>query len=363
MRVLAITPWFPTKNKPASGIFTVRDVELLQRDNEVTVLHLVNPSDTALPQSDFPGIQVITHPYSFLSPRSVWSATKMVKSLSGNADLVHSMAMSSLLPVFLSRPKLPWVHTEHFSELVNPTLPWARRILLGALKNLYRCPTETVAVGKQLAEVIDRYRTWPTWVIGNFVRFGSSPQKLEASSGSVRIFSIGGLISRKGILESIETVAALRARGIAASLKWAGTGELQQQAEALITELGLQQHVTLLGHVSPEELSTYFEEADVFLLPTEAETFGVVFAEALAHGVPVVTSGSGGHLDFLPPTASRVVGVRGAEPLADAIVDLLADPGLLTATQIVDYAAEAFSESARQDAYRAVYREASNRTG
>lgn len=361
--MLVVTPWFPTRTKPSSGIFTVRDVELLQQDHEVTVLHLVNPGDMSSNEVSFQGITLLRQPYSFLNPVSVLRAALTVKQLSKSHDIVHTMAMSSLLPTLLASTKKPWVHTEHFSELVNPTLSRGRKILLAFLKNLYRFPGETVAVGKQLAQTIDQYRSEPTSVIGNYVRFPKPDSHIRkgAKDSVVRVLAVGGLISRKGPTEAVDAVALLRERGVDATLSWAGTGNLESAVRERISSHQLEDYVKILGHVDPDELSSHFTSSDVFVLPTEAETFGVVFAEALASGLPVVTSGVGGHLDFLPPRGSRVVRDRTGVAIADAVQELLADPQRMTRTELVNYASKIFSEETRRLAYKKVYFCAVNR--
>lgn len=361
MRVLALTPWFPSKRRPAAGIFTLRDVELLAADHDVTVLHLGRPEDLSAGEETSVGrlgIEVVRLPYSFLSPRSVRKAAAKVRELLKENDALHSMAMSSLLPAALARPRVPWIHTEHFSELVNPELPAHRRSLLRILKNLYRLPDEVVAVGRDLAETIEEQRSKPSWIIGNYVRFPEGLLPRREPHACIRILSVGGLISRKGPLESVEAVAELRDRGQSASLRWAGTGELAQAVKERAAELGMSEHVELLGYVAPEQLGEEFAGADVFLLPTEAETFGVVFAEALAHGLPVVTSGVGGHLDFLPDEGSRVVTERSGVALADAIEQLLGSPTLPSPQELSNYARNSFSEETRRRRYLAAYRSA-----
>ncbi len=352
MRVLVVTPWLPTAKKPAAGTFTLRDIELLQRDHTVTILHLTDadPGEPAPPGT-------VRSSYNFRSPSSVRAATRAVQDLLDSHDLVHTMAMSALLPVAAARPTLPWVHTEHFSELVNPNLPWHRKALLRTLSTLYRFPTQTVAVGTELANVLDKHRAEPTTVIGNYVRF---PAELHdrPPREDPQLLAVGGLIPRKGPLESVQTLAELHDRGVHATLTWVGTGPLEDKMRTLARHLSVEEFLHLPGFVTPNDLSQYFLDADLFFLPTQAETFGVVFAEALAHGLPVVGAGVGGHIDFLPPEGSRIATSRRPEKLAAATRELLDDPKRLTRTQLSSYAASRFSEERRQTQYADVYTQA-----
>jgi glycosyltransferase involved in cell wall biosynthesis len=95
---------------------------------------------------------------------------------------------------------------------------------------------------------------------------------------------------KKGVLELV------RAWGQAAPTGWrlciAGPDEGGHwgQVERLVRQLGLGDRVEYLGPVEGERKAALYREADLFLLPTFSENFGVVVAEALAHGLPVITT-------------------------------------------------------------------------
>jgi len=64
----------------------------------------------------------------------------------------------------------------------------------------------------------------------------------------------------------------------------------QAQLESLVTELGLKTEVTFTGMLTGERKAVALRNADLFVLPTHSENFGIAVAEALAHEVPVVTT-------------------------------------------------------------------------
>ena len=197
-------------------------------------------------------------------------------------------------------------------------------------------------------------------MIGNHVPVGhthslpTSPE--ERGSAPLRLIAIGGLIDRKGPLQAIEAVSALRTRGIVATLDWVGNGPLEAAVHDRIDALDLNRSVSLLGQMSPQRIPELLRQAHLFVLPTSVETFGVAFAEALGQGLPVVATGRGGHLDFLPSSASRVVSTRTGEAIADAIVSLSTDPHRWSASRILEYAGDRFSDERRREAYAEIYR-------
>jgi glycosyltransferase involved in cell wall biosynthesis len=94
----------------------------------------------------------------------------------------------------------------------------------------------------------------------------------------------------KGLPMLIEAWARLRPAGW--ELHIAGPDESGHllHVQAQIKAGGLSDSVRILGPVSAAQKSTVFAQADLFVLPTHSENFGMVIAEALAHGVPVLTT-------------------------------------------------------------------------
>jgi phosphatidyl-myo-inositol dimannoside synthase len=78
-----------------------------------------------------------------------------------------------------------------------------------------------------------------------------------------------------------------------------GDGDDRPRLEALAADLGLTEWVRFVGLVGSEELPDYFRLADVFVMPSTGEGFGIVFLEALASGIPVIGGNSDGTLDAL----------------------------------------------------------------
>lgn len=361
MRILAVTPWFPTDENPGEGIFNLRDVELLARRNEVKVLHLVPPGASL--RSSTPGnttgIEVQRVPFALSRPSTFRGAVRALRDLGGSSDLVHSMAFPALFPTKWARLEIPWVHTEHWSALVAEAPTILARLGSRFLRRVLAAPDAVVAVGSDLAAVIDGYREDSTRVIANRVEIPEIQRVPELppapGGGELRLVAVGSMIERKGPIQAVETVAELVAEGIDAHLEWIGAGELSAVVAQRAAALSVDERVTLPGHLAPPEVQEALLNAHVFLLPTAGETFGVSIAEALGCGLPVVVTGVGGHLEFLPERGSRHTPNRTGAGLAAAVLDLINDPGLLSNAQIRAFAAGRFSEESRGESYARVY--------
>ena len=115
------------------------------------------------------------------------------------------------------------------------------------------------------------------------------------------------------------------ARSTPARLILVGDGPDRQLASDLARELGREEQVTFLGKI--ESVAELLACADLFLLPSEEESFGLVALEAMASGVPVVgSSGSGLAEVVIDGVTGRLHPVGDVEAMAASAVELLTDP-------------------------------------
>jgi phosphatidyl-myo-inositol dimannoside synthase len=123
-----------------------------------------------------------------------------------------------------------------------------------------------------------------------------------------------------------------------------GDGDDRPRLEALATETGVAENVQFAGLVPPEELPDYFRLADVFVMPSTCEGFGIVFLEAMASGIPVIGGNRDGSLD---PLADGVLGTA-VDPEDDKELASAICTALATAPANVDRASrfkvQAFTE-------------------
>jgi phosphatidylinositol alpha-1,6-mannosyltransferase len=110
-----------------------------------------------------------------------------------------------------------------------------------------------------------------------------------------------------------------------------GDGDDRPRLEALALQCGVVDKVMFVGHVAPIELPDYYRLADVFVMPSTGEGFGIVFLEAMASGVPVIGGNKDGSLDPLADgEAGTAVDPDDIEALASAICATLCGPTTLT---------------------------------
>jgi glycosyltransferase involved in cell wall biosynthesis len=127
----------------------------------------------------------------------------------------------------------------------------------------------------------------------------------------------------------------LRALARLTHLDWtaviAGTPYDREHARTLnrlLDDLNLRSRVRLAGYVSDADLAGLYAHASIFALATRYEGYGLVFDEALVHGLPIVSCRTGAVPDTVPADAGRLVPPEDPEALAAAIGELLEDDAL-----------------------------------
>ncbi len=144
-----------------------------------------------------------------------------------------------------------------------------------------------------------------------------------------KILFLSRLHPKKGVELLLEAVALLRDQNKNVELLIAGPGEADyvSRLKQIGVQLGLQDSTHFLGMVRGEIKLSLYELADVFVLPTHQENFGLVLPEALACGTPVVTTRGTDIWRELAEAGAMIVDNRPSE-LADAIAELLDDDQL-----------------------------------
>lgn len=154
--------------------------------------------------------------------------------------------------------------------------------------------------------------------------------KFDYFADKVTLLYVGRLAKVKGVTHLIEAFKCLREQGLEAHLAIVGDGpertELEQQAEAS----GFKDDIVFHGLVKNADLPPYMRAADVFVLPSITsklwvQQLSMTAWQAMACGLPVVTTDTGQMCEFTPPGTGFLVPERDADALAESLAELIKD--------------------------------------
>ncbi len=162
------------------------------------------------------------------------------------------------------------------------------------------------------------------------------PEKRRSDASTpMRILSVGRMVEKKGFEYLVAACHNLAERGTEFECHIVGSGSGKEQLQKQIHELGLQDHVHLVGSLSQEQILDYYRESDIFALPCviardgDRDGIPVVLMEAMACEVPVVTTPVTGIPDLVTDReAGLLVEERIVEELTGALTELISDGDL-----------------------------------
>ena len=228
------------------------------------------------------------------------------------------------------RPRNPLVALVHHPLALETGLPAAKARDLraserSALAAVRRVIVTSTATARELtanyAVVADHLTV---------ARPGSDPVPVAIGSndGIVRLLSVGAVVPRKGFDVLVAALATL------GDLSWQLTiaGDRRRdpqtatQLNADITRYELADRIKVLGALPGEILSALYSRADLFVLASRYEGYGMAYAEAIAHGLPVIGTTAGAIPDTVPIGAGVLVAPDDTDSLARALRRTIENP-------------------------------------
>ena len=244
------------------------------------------------------------------------------QSLRGRPDVIHAhFSLWASYAAFLIRERfgIPYVITEQSTAFPLHRIPaGADKLIRLAGDHAAR----RISVSKALAAAYQPYLSKPIEIIPNVVDtlFFTPP----VAPRSRRIFSylaVGNLVVRKGFHLLLRAFAANFRNLSDVVLRIGGAGPERSRLEHLANDLGLKSQVEFLGGIGREQVRTAMQAANVLVLPSSQETFGVVLIEAMSTGIPVIATRSGGPEEIITADTGLLTSPGDVEELGKALVE------------------------------------------
>lgn len=385
LRILTIVPNWPSNFRPDLMPWLQDQVTALAPQNELSVLvlesltHYLHPRyfrtwlRTGRPPRYYsinPDVRIMSCNY-LRPPRRVLqrnvSFPLMMRAVRralgsddvGSYDLIHAHFSSPAGTVarILSRETgIPYVVTEHssqFDRLLADGID-VSKVVRDADAVICVSPGIEQEVRDTIDGELDNLRVIPNGV-------DTSAFKLTADvrprSGPLRLLFVGHLIPRKGADVLLTALRRLTDNGMKVELTIIGigaeSGPLHRQAETL----GISSNVHFAGGVSHGDIAHFFSDCDVFVLPSFAESFGVVVIEALATGKPVIATRSGGPEHIIDESVGMLVEPGDVEALASAIQGVGEQLETYVPSRLSAYVESRYSIATVADKVTALYKE------
>jgi glycosyltransferase involved in cell wall biosynthesis len=286
---------------PGGGTYHVHALSRDQaaRGHDVTVLTVSN--DESLPRRERRDGYTVVRCRPVASVLGNEMSVAMARALrrAENYDVVHAHShlyfSTNLASVRRRFGSVPLAITNH--GLYSQTAPrWLFDVYLRSLGRWTFNRADTVFCYTDIDE--RRLReygvTAPIAVVPNGIdttRF--SPDGLDSdrlTTGDPTVLFVGRLVEGKRPADAVRALAALRERRPDAQLYVCGDGQLRSQLTQQVTDAGLSEAVTFLGHVPYDEMPALYRSADALVLTSESEGLPRTVLEAMASETPVVTS-------------------------------------------------------------------------
>jgi glycosyltransferase involved in cell wall biosynthesis len=212
-------------------------------------------------------------------------------------------------------PALPEIIAMRWADHIIAPSPAVKRWLVSELK-LPESKITQIYTSADIAEA------------GNFIA-----NKTGTSRKTNMVLDVGSISTRKNQLSAVKTVSKVAAEFPDVRFVFAGMtaeADYYESIQRYIAENNLKQWVEFTGEVSRAKLFNLFNEATLFLFPTTAEAQGLVVAEAMAFGLPVVSSNIEPIADMVNTVegSTIMVGPYDIPGMTDAVVKLLRDGSL-----------------------------------
>lgn len=309
MKIFFFTPWYPDQQSPNSGIFIRSQAVALAKEHDVVVVsskvEYRDPAVTevTVAESVFEGVRE----FRIVMPRSIpfFNQVKYLMLSISRASEIGQKFRPDIIHASIGYPgafvgwrlskklKVPFVFTEHTRPLNNFRSAFHKRLTLEGMKRA----TAIMVVSKALAKEMHALMGREMVVIPNIVEVQRFEEVFPSNEITTQIGFVGGMNTNvKGLDVLLSACAALPFPFV---LHIAGSGVLMDQYRKQASDLAISEYCKFYGFVQPGEIADFYARLHFLVCASRFETFNVSLVEAMACGMPVVSTRCGGPEDFV----------------------------------------------------------------
>lgn len=370
MHTLLIPSSYPTKDNQLRGNFYKEQaLALFKAGNNIGVIYsetrritninlrgfLDNHFQTSCAYEE--GIPVMRlHGWNILSMRNsigkklwIWETIilyrKYVKRF-GTPDIIHvhnGLYGGIAAMKIRKRYGVPYIITEHSSNVLNHRINKSDK---GLLRMSYSNASGLISVSKRLKKEMLHYTEKSIEVIPNIINTRKFYPDYHRKADIFTFVSVAFLTENKREDLAISAFNEEFKCHDRVKLVIAGDGEKEEELKKLAAKGIMHQSIEFKGRVTREEIPGFFRKADAFVLPSNFETFGVAYVEALASGIPIITTRCGGPEEFYNENLGRIVDRNNLNQLKEAMGYVYKNKNVYDKKQLWRFVDKNFGEEA-----------------
>lgn len=282
--------------------------------------------------------------FDYAGKQAVTKLYKHIVKCYGRPALVHAhfLDYAFLTADLCEQENLPFVITEHYSKMNHDVVDNQTRL---RAKYAYSRADAVIGVSEVFCDRLARNVQIHPICIHNVVDteiFRLKMRNPHKKDGYVFV-STGNLKKVKGFDLLIKAFSRIVKEYEQCKLIIIGDGIEKQNLLDLTSALDLSEHICFKGARNRTDIAHIYHEADTFVLASRSETFGVVYIEAMASGLPVIATRCGGPENFVIPQTGKLIETENINDLYHAMRDFILQKESYDAEFISNYARSEFS--------------------
>lgn len=335
MNILYIAPCYPKNEDPYSAYFLHKQAKaLIEFGVSVTVVDidfrsLRHNRRWGVYRDDYDGVEVYRVsiplgtkkiiPSSMIARLAQMCGVYVYKKffIGRKFDLIHAQFAfeSGNAGVAIKKKyKIPLVVTEHSSAIMQKSRH------LDAMNDVYSLADQIISVSEYLKKMIFEKFNRESIVISNVLDEDKFSVLNVKKNEKFTFLTVSRLIEWKCIDKIIMACKSLVEKEYDFKLVIIGNGDQIDNLKNLVVDNNLTEYVCFLGNIVNDKLPVYYNQSHCFVLPSKGETFGMVFAESIACGVPVIATKCGAPESFINNDNGIVIEENDVAHLSEAMI-------------------------------------------
>lgn len=238
---------------------------------------------------------------------------------------VHSLEFTHAALYFKKKYGIPVLYTCH--SLVKTEDK--RRVRSQVQRSLFLGANRIVSPSLWLKGEIRKYlpkAAKKTVVIPN----GTKSVSTKTTAPRRKLLFVGRVVPSKGVMSLVLAVALLRRQfpGVNLTIIGKGSARYRNKLLAVARKKGIAEKIRWIGYLPPDEVKRKYASYGTVVVPSMRESFCLVALEAMANGVPLVSTKAGGLQEFVNPNNAQIIRAVNSKGIAKAIRTVLQNPGL-----------------------------------